>query len=92
MILTFPLSYPISLILDRVLGEEIGNVYNRERLKELIKVRIPTGSESQVSLIFIKYKCGIPINYTVRGPACLCFTYFYESGCMKYRLTNVRQG
>lgn len=39
MALTFPLSYPISLLLDRVLGKEIGNVYNRERLKELIKVR-----------------------------------------------------
>lgn len=39
MILTFPLSYPISKLLDLVLGEEIGNVYNRERLKELVKVR-----------------------------------------------------
>ena len=39
MILTFPLSYPISKILDFLLGEEIGNVYNRERLKELVKVR-----------------------------------------------------
>lgn len=38
MILTAPLSYPISLLLDRILGKEIGNVYNRERLKELIKV------------------------------------------------------
>lgn len=37
--LTFPMSYPISLLLDRLLGKEIGNVYNRERLKELIKVR-----------------------------------------------------
>ena len=39
MIVTSPLSFPISLILDRVLGEEIGNTYNRDRLKELIKVR-----------------------------------------------------
>lgn len=38
MVLTFPLSYPISKILDVILGEEIGNVYNRERLKELVKV------------------------------------------------------
>jgi len=38
MIITAPLSYPISLLLDRILGKEIGNVYNRERLKELIKV------------------------------------------------------
>ena len=38
MALTFPVSYPVSALLDRVLGEEIGNVYNRDRLKELIKV------------------------------------------------------
>ena len=45
MLLTFPLSYPISLILDLILGEEIGAYYNRERLKELIKVLfiIPSG-------------------------------------------------
>ncbi|XP_023223767.1 metal transporter CNNM4-like [Centruroides sculpturatus] len=38
MIATFPLSFPISKILDFVLGEEIGNVYDRERLMEFIKV------------------------------------------------------
>ncbi|XP_034193575.1 metal transporter uex isoform X2 [Osmia lignaria lignaria] len=38
MIITFPMSYPISKLLDVLLGEEIGNVYNRERLKELVKV------------------------------------------------------
>ncbi|XP_072162417.1 unextended protein isoform X2 [Bemisia tabaci] len=38
MVLTFPLSFPISKILDWCLGEEIGNVYTRERLKELVKV------------------------------------------------------
>ena len=38
MILTFPLSYPISLLLDKALGDEIGQVYNREKLQELIRV------------------------------------------------------
>ncbi|KAL5279488.1 CNNM2 family protein [Megaselia abdita] len=38
MLLTFPLAYPTSKILDVILGEEIGNVYNRERLKELVRV------------------------------------------------------
>jgi len=38
MVLTFPLSFPISLLLDRVLGEEIGQVYNREKLQELVRV------------------------------------------------------
>lgn len=38
MLITFPLAYPTSKILDVLLGEEIGNVYNRERLKELVRV------------------------------------------------------
>lgn len=38
MVLTFPLSYPISLILDKILGEEIGQVYNREKLQQLIRL------------------------------------------------------
>ncbi|EFX70056.1 hypothetical protein DAPPUDRAFT_61676, partial [Daphnia pulex] len=38
MLITFPMAYPISLILDRILGKEIGAFYDRERLKELIKV------------------------------------------------------
>ena len=38
MIVTFPLSYPISKILDWVLGEEIGQAYDRQKLMEFIKV------------------------------------------------------
>ena len=50
MIITFPLSYPTSKILDLLLGEEIGNVYNRERLKELVKV----GSYISIGFIIIR--------------------------------------
>jgi len=38
MILTFPLSFPISKLLDCILGEEIGYVYNRDRLRELLRL------------------------------------------------------
>ncbi|XP_053203264.1 unextended protein-like [Panonychus citri] len=38
MLLTSPLSYPISKILDWCLGEEIGAVYDREKLMEFIRV------------------------------------------------------
>ncbi|XP_022819240.1 metal transporter CNNM4-like [Spodoptera litura] len=38
MALTAPLAFPVSKLLDYFLGEEIGSVYNRERLKELVKV------------------------------------------------------
>ena len=41
MLLTFPLSYPISRLLDCVLGQEIGTVYNREKLVEMLKVTEP---------------------------------------------------
>ncbi|KAL2092134.1 hypothetical protein ACEWY4_011932 [Coilia grayii] len=41
MLLTFPLSYPISKILDCALGQEIGTVYNREKLVEMLKVTEP---------------------------------------------------
>ncbi|KAG7480817.1 hypothetical protein MATL_G00060230 [Megalops atlanticus] len=41
MLLTFPLSYPISKLLDCVLGQEIGTVYNREKLVEMLKVTEP---------------------------------------------------
>jgi metal transporter CNNM len=38
MLLTFPLSYPISKILDKVLGAEIGTVYNKKKLIELLRI------------------------------------------------------
>ncbi|NXO46070.1 CNNM4 protein, partial [Locustella ochotensis] len=41
MLVTFPLSYPISKLLDCVLGQEIGTVYNREKLVEMLKVTEP---------------------------------------------------
>lgn len=45
MIITFPLSYPISRLLDCILGEEKGNVYDRERLMEFIRI---TGHHTQL--------------------------------------------
>ncbi|XP_065106964.1 metal transporter CNNM4 isoform X1 [Paramisgurnus dabryanus] len=41
MLLTFPLSFPISKLLDCVLGQEIGTVYNREKLVEMLRVTEP---------------------------------------------------
>ena len=38
MLVTFPLSFPISLLLDKILGEEIGQVYDKEKLQELIRM------------------------------------------------------
>ena len=38
MLLTLPASYPISKLLDFLLGEELGTIYNRKQLLEMIKV------------------------------------------------------
>jgi len=38
MAITFPLSFPMSKLLDCILGEEFGVVYNREKLAELIRL------------------------------------------------------
>lgn len=38
IILTIPVSYPLSLVLDCALGEEIAFVYDRERLQEYIRI------------------------------------------------------
>jgi len=45
MMVTFPLSFPISRILDCILGEEIGYVFNRDRLRELLRI-----TENQMDL------------------------------------------
>lgn len=41
MLLTFPASYPVSKLLDYLLGQEIGIVYNREKLLEMLRVTDP---------------------------------------------------
>ncbi|XP_035885983.1 metal transporter CNNM4 isoform X4 [Phyllostomus discolor] len=41
MLLTFPISFPISKLLDFFLGQEIRTVYNREKLMEMLKVTEP---------------------------------------------------
>uniref|UniRef100_A0A3B3U8K4 Metal transporter n=1 Tax=Poecilia latipinna TaxID=48699 RepID=A0A3B3U8K4_9TELE len=41
MLITFPLSFPISKLLDYLLGQEIGTVYNREKLVGMLKVTEP---------------------------------------------------
>ena len=33
MVVTFPLSYPISLLLDKILGAELGTVYDKKKVK-----------------------------------------------------------
>ncbi|XP_028843853.1 metal transporter CNNM2a [Denticeps clupeoides] len=41
MIITFPAAFPVSKVLDLILGQEIGTVYNREKLLEMLRVTDP---------------------------------------------------
>jgi len=38
MLVTFPISFPISAILDKTLGEEIGNVYSKSQMKNMFEM------------------------------------------------------
>uniref|UniRef100_UPI00358E92FE metal transporter CNNM2-like isoform X2 n=1 Tax=Myxine glutinosa TaxID=7769 RepID=UPI00358E92FE len=54
MVLTFPASYPISKLLDVVLGQEIGTVYNREKLLEMLRVTEPYNDLAKEELNIIQ--------------------------------------
>ncbi|XP_070619901.1 metal transporter CNNM4-like [Erythrolamprus reginae] len=41
MLVTFPIAYPISRFLDYLLGKEMGTVYNREKLMEMLRLTQP---------------------------------------------------
>jgi len=43
MVVTFPLSYPISKSLDFVLGQELGTMFTRDALKELVNIQSKKG-------------------------------------------------
>ncbi|VDP93533.1 unnamed protein product [Echinostoma caproni] len=53
LILTAPVSYPLGYLLDKIFGEEIGQVYNREKLKALILAQKSYGcvGEEEVNII-----------------------------------------
>lgn len=60
MFATFLLSFPISRILDFVLGKEMGTVYNRKQLLEMLKVTAEyndlEGDEMNIISGVLKYK------------------------------------
>ena len=37
LILTFPISFPIAAILDKCLGEEVGNVLSKNQMKNMFE-------------------------------------------------------
>jgi metal transporter CNNM len=36
--ITFPISFPLAAILDKLLGEDAGNVYNKNKMKRLFEM------------------------------------------------------
>ena len=49
MYILMPLAYPISLLLDRVLGREVGTVYTRDQLRALVAIHVENPDASQAS-------------------------------------------
>ena len=46
MVVLWPVCYPISIVLDKLLGEELGMVYNRDELRQLLH------NTTQVIMVF----------------------------------------
>lgn len=40
IVLTFPIAFPISFVLDKILGDEIGQVYSKAKLSVLLKEQV----------------------------------------------------
>ncbi len=38
VIISFPISFPLAAILDKLLGEDAGNVYNKNKMKRLFEL------------------------------------------------------
>ena len=49
VVLTFPFAFPISLLLDKVLGDEISGVFTRQGLFELIKLNVESAVHAKAS-------------------------------------------
>ena len=53
MVLTFVLAYPISKILDFILGDDLGVIYSKEELSELVRIHsIAKSSGNKKGVIF----------------------------------------
>ncbi|KAI7793633.1 metal transporter CNNM4 isoform X2 [Triplophysa rosa] len=81
MILTFPLSFPVSKLLDFVLGQEIGTVYNRERLVEMLKVTEPYNDlvKEELNIIQGALELRTKTVEDVMTPLSNCFTIHVDA-------------
>ncbi|KAL7845581.1 hypothetical protein AOLI_G00237730 [Acnodon oligacanthus] len=75
MLLTFPASYPVSKLLDYLLGQEIGTVYNREKLLEMLRVTDPYNDlvKEELNIIQGALELRTKTVEDVMTPLCDCF-------------------
>ncbi|GMI28885.1 hypothetical protein TeGR_g13957, partial [Tetraparma gracilis] len=43
MFLFFPIAYPLALVLDAVLGSELGNIHSKAEMKRLLEIHVERG-------------------------------------------------
>ena len=93
MLITFPASFPISKILDFILGEELGTIYNRKQLLEMIKVTAEhndlAGDEMNIisGVLNYKAKCVEEIMTKIDS----CFMLDLESHLDFATITNIME-
>lgn len=75
MFLTFPLSFPVSKILDCVLGKELGNIYNKQQLLEMVKLQSDYNDleQNEVGIISGALKYGSKVVEEVMTPIDDCY-------------------
>ena len=65
MVLTFVVSYPLSKVLDLILGKEIGRIYSRGKLQEMLKV-CALVFYNAIFLLVLIYRYAFPLQRIVR--------------------------
>jgi metal transporter CNNM len=79
IILMYPIAWPISVLLDKILGRDIGQVYSADELHKLIRIHIENPDAQEESGLnrddgnlltgALEYKVGLyKLTYSLKAP------------------------